>query len=92
MSVASPSLAFETRFDARLVLDHLILLCATGAPEAEALVDLALTEGPSSTHPAQGTANRRFFFQNAYPEPVWINDELEARSEMTRRTQLWERW
>jgi hypothetical protein len=74
------------------VLDHLILLCEKGAPEADSLVHLGLTEGPSNTHPGQGTANRRFFFQNAYLELLWVNDEIEARSEMVRPTQLWDRW
>jgi len=74
------------------VLDHLILLCERDAPEADALVDLGLTEGRSNTHPGQGTANRRFFFQNAYLEFLWVHDEIEARSEMARTTQLWERW
>lgn len=75
-----------------IVLDHLILLSATGAPEAHAIVHLGLTEGRSNTHPGQGTANRRFFFQNAFLELVWVTDEIEARGETVRRTQLWERW
>jgi glyoxalase-like protein len=74
------------------VLDHLILFCEKDAPEADALVHLGLTEGPSNTHPGQGTANRRFFFQNAYLELLWVDDEIEARSEVVRPTQLWERW
>lgn len=75
-----------------IVLDHLMLFCAKGAPEADALVHLGITEGPPNTHPGQGTANRRFFFQNAYLELVWVNDDIEARGEAVRRTQLWERW
>jgi hypothetical protein len=74
------------------VLDHLLLFCAKGAPEADALVHLGLTEGPSNTHPGQGTANRRFFFHDAYLELLWVDDEIKARSETVRQTQLWERW
>jgi hypothetical protein len=31
-------------------------------------------------HPGQGTANRRFFFANAFLELLWIADEEEVRN------------
>lgn len=73
-------------------LDHVIIFCAEGAPEAEALVRLGFAEGSRNVHPGQGTANRRFFFDNAFLEMVWVADMREARSDAVRRTQLWERW
>jgi hypothetical protein len=73
-------------------LDHVFIMCAVDAPEASALSRLGLQEGPANTHPGQGTACRRFVFQNAYIELLWVRDETEARSESVRRTQLWERW
>lgn len=75
-----------------LEFDHAFICCSPGAPEGDALVRLGLTEGSPNTHPGQGTANRRFFFGNAFLELLWVADPEEARSEPTRRTRLWERW
>jgi hypothetical protein len=52
---------------------------------------LGFVEGSSNTHPGQGTANRRFYFDNFMLELVWVTDSDEARNERTRRTRLWER-
>lgn len=73
-------------------LDHVFVCCSVGAPEAEALARLGLREGSPNTHPGQGTANRRFFFGNAYLELLWVADEAEARAEPARSTRLRERW
>lgn len=73
-------------------LDHVFILCAVDAPEADALFRLGLKEGPPNTHPGQGTACRRFLFHNAYVELLWVCDEKEARSAGVERTRLWERW
>ena len=75
-----------------LELDHAFICCSRGAPEGDALVRLGLNEGSPNTHPGQGTANRRFFFRNAFLELLWVSEPSEARSEQTRRTKLWERW
>jgi glyoxalase-like protein len=72
-------------------LDHAFITCVAGAPEADALLRLGFVEGSSNTHPGQGTANRRFFFDNFMLELLWISDPAEAQSERTRRTRLWER-
>lgn len=73
-------------------LDHLIVFSSIGAPEADELVRLGLTESSPNTHPGQGTANRRFCFENAYLELLWVHNPEEAQSESVRPTQLWERW
>ena len=73
-------------------LDHVFICVSRGAPEAEHLVQFGLREGPSNTHPGQGTANRRFFFRNAMLELLWVEDAREAQSEETAATRLWERW
>jgi hypothetical protein len=75
-----------------LELDHAFICCTAGAPEAEALLRLGLVEGSPNVHPGQGTANRRFFFRNAYLELLWVSDPAQACSEQTRRTRLWQRW
>jgi hypothetical protein len=54
-------------------------------------VRLGFVEGSSNTHPGQGTANRRFFFENFMLELLWVSDPAEVQSEQTRRTRLWER-
>ncbi|HMM39550.1 MAG TPA: VOC family protein [Desulfovibrio sp.] len=75
-----------------LELDHIFVCCGPGAPEAETLIRLGLAEGPSNTHPGQGTANRRFPFGNAYLELLWVTDPAEAQAGPARETRLWERW
>jgi Glyoxalase-like domain len=75
-----------------LEVDHVFVTCAAGAPEGNALLALGFVEGSGNTHPGQGTANRRFFFENFMLELVWVSDQEEARSERTQRTRLWERW
>ena len=75
-----------------LELDHVFVCCSTGAPEGDALVRRGLVEGSPNTHAGQGTANRRFFFRNAFLELLWVSEPADARSEQTRRTKLWERW
>jgi hypothetical protein len=75
-----------------LEIDHVIVCCDAGAPEAAALAAAGLIEGSSNVHLGQGTANRRFFFRNAYLELLWVADLTQARREPARRTRLWERW
>lgn len=74
-------------------LDHVFICTDVDAPEAaEVLTSLGLVEGSASTHPGQGTANRRYFFRNVMLELLWIQDPAAAQSELTRPTYLWERW
>ena len=72
-------------------IDHLFIRSAVGAPQANLLTDFGLREGEPNIHPGQGTANRRFFFNNFMLEFLWIHDEQEACSELTRPTRLAER-
>jgi len=52
---------------------------------------LGFVEGSGNIHPGQGTANRRFFFDNFMLELLWLTNPAEAQSDKTRRTRLWER-
>lgn len=72
-------------------IDHIFIRATHGAPEAEALRAFGLTEGSGNVHPGQGTANRRFFFANAFLELLWIADEAEVASPLTAPTRLRER-
>ena len=73
-------------------LDHVMIFCDAGAPEADALVGCGLHEGPANTHPGQGTANRRFFFPNVYIELLWVSDAAEAQAPEAEAVKLWDRW
>jgi hypothetical protein len=82
--LASPPVCF--------VIDHVFLCTTSGAPAADLLKQAGLVEGTENHHPGQGTACRRFFFRNAMLELLWLEDEVEARSDQTRATKLWERF
>ena len=74
-------------------LDHVFVLCPSDAEAAaQALRHAGLTEGSPNSHEGQGTACRRFFFENTYIELLWVCDSHAAQSALTRRTRLWERW
>ena len=75
-----------------LRLHHIFVCTSPGAPEAEALLDAGLVEGSPNTHPGQGTANRRFFFESGFLELLWVYDEREAQSALAAPTKLWDRW
>jgi hypothetical protein len=73
-------------------LDHVFVMCDVGAPEATALLALGLREGSPNTHPGQGTACRRFFFEGSYLELVWVTDVDQARHAGRAPARLLERW
>lgn len=72
-------------------IDHLYIFSSQQGAAADKLLEHGFVEGSSNTHPGQGTANRRFFFENAFFEWVFVVDETEVRSEMIRPSLLWER-
>jgi hypothetical protein len=73
-------------------LDHLFVMVSRGAPEAHCLVEVGIREARPNRHPGQGTACRRFFFDNAYLELLWVENPEEAQSEAVQPLGLWERW
>lgn len=73
-------------------IDHIFILTDIGAGAAEQLISLGFVEGSSNVHPGQGTANRRFFFNNVGLELLWADNEADATSAPIRQTHLWERW
>jgi hypothetical protein len=75
-----------------LEVDHAFIACAHQAQEGDALLRAGFVEGSRNTHPGQGTANRRFYFENFMLELMWVADPAEAQSAQTRRSRLWERW
>jgi len=73
-------------------LDHIFVMTSVDAPGAAALTQLGFKEGLPNTHPGQGSACRRFFFQTSYLELIWVHNGDEAQSEPAGRMGLWERW
>jgi hypothetical protein len=75
-----------------IAFDHLFICTAKNAPEVDRILACGFTEGTSNSHPGQGTANRRIFFQNAMLEFLWVVDDQAVKSPLIAPTHLWERW
>ena len=72
-------------------IDHIFICVNDDGLGADALKALGLAEGTPNVHLGQGTANRRFFFRNSFIELLHLTDELEAQSQLTAPTQLFDR-
>ncbi len=75
-----------------LEIDHLFVFSQPDAPEAEELRAAGFQEGSPNTHAGQGTACRRFFFENAMLEFLYVVDLEVTRSGSAARTGLAQRW
>ena len=71
--------------------DHLFICVPHAALEAELLTSAGFSEGTANRHPGQGTANRRFFFDNAFIELLFAEDTIELQSPLTKPVRLEER-
>lgn len=74
-----------------LELDHIFICVEPNAPEASTLLNFGLQEGRNGVHRGQGTANRCFFFHNAYLELLWSYNSTEIQSSLVQPLHLWER-
>lgn len=74
-----------------LELDHVFVCTSDRKASSEALLAAGLSPGPRRVHYGQGTANDCFYFDNAYLELLWMNDEVEIRSAAVKPLCLWER-
>lgn len=72
----------------RLSVDHILLTVSPQAPEVDVLEAAGFAEGPPNVHPGQGSACRRFFFDNAYLEFAWLENEADATASGIQRTGL----
>ena len=61
-----------------LNLDHFFLLTSQPEQLAARIATTGLKEGPSNTHPGQGTQNRRFFLSNSTLELLTVSNPEEA--------------
>lgn len=74
-----------------LELDH-VFVCVEDPVSAErSFADAGLQLGRQGVHEGQGTANACAFFDNAYLELLWRNDDSELQSEAVRPVSLCER-
>lgn len=72
-------------------IDHIFICSTDPERDTQILSDFGLTEGPPNTHPGQGTANKRFFFDNVYIEFLYIEHTENAQSAISRPSKLYER-
>lgn len=72
-------------------IDHIFICVPSAGNEAELLIDFGFKEGSANIHPGQGTANRRFFFDNVMIELLFLTNADEARSKLTQPTMLYQR-
>lgn len=72
-------------------IDHIFIFSKNGGEEANELVEFGFVEGSNRVHIGQGTANRKFYFENFFLEIVWVTDEKEIKSDLVSHTKLWER-
>jgi len=56
-------------------IDHLFICSENNADIADILVQNGFLEGKPNHHPGQGTANRRFFFNNMFLEFIYLEDK-----------------
>lgn len=72
-------------------IHHIFIFTDEGPAAADPLVAFGLTEGSGRVHEGQGTANRKFYFEDFFLEILWVHDEAELRSPQTAPMGLWKR-
>jgi Glyoxalase-like domain len=71
--------------------DHIFIFTNDQGKIADQLVEFGLTEGSNRVHAGQGTANRKFYFENFFLEILWVHNETEINSELIKPVGLWQR-
>ena len=72
-------------------IDHIIVCAPGGRRDSACLIERGFQCGAERVHVGQGTANACFYFDNAYLELLWLNEEAETRSPVVAPLSLWER-
>lgn len=73
-------------------IDHIFICVETPELVAQILKNFGLSEGEPNTHRGQGTANKRFFFQDFFLELLYVDNEDDLKSATTAPTKLYERF
>ena len=69
-------------------IDHIFIF--SDDQNADELISFGLAEGSNRIHTGQGTANRKFYFENFFLEILWVYDQQEVQSDTVKNTKLWE--
>jgi len=72
-------------------VNHIFIFTDNYDKAAQELIDFGFIEGSSRVHPGQGTQNRKFNFDNFFLEILWVHDENEINSVLTKPTKLEQR-
>lgn len=72
-------------------IDHIFICIKEPEKLSKILIEFGLTEGEPNVHIGQGTANRRFFFQNFGLELLYLNNVEKLLSPLTAPTKLYDR-
>ena len=72
-------------------IHHIFIFTNPKGKIADELVEFGLTEGSRRVHPGQGTANRKFYFDNFFLEILWVEDQQEFNRELIVSTGLGQR-
>lgn len=72
-------------------IDHLFVAGPAGCAALDRLLARGFAEGRPNSHPGQGTACRRIFFDESYLEFLWLENRAEAASDAVRPTGLLQR-
>ncbi|MFY8036840.1 MAG: hypothetical protein ACOVMQ_06715 [Cyclobacteriaceae bacterium] len=72
-------------------IDHIFIFTDDYGKVADLLIDFGWVEGSSRIHTGQGTTNRKFYFDNFFFEVLWVYNQDELRSPLTKPTGLWKR-
>jgi hypothetical protein len=72
-------------------LHHLFITTANPEAAAARILSAGLDEGSPNVHPGQGTANRRFFFENLYLELLFSVEDSSTPAAGLERMRLRER-
>ncbi|KAA8995234.1 VOC family protein [Affinibrenneria salicis] len=69
-------------------IDHVFICSGDNARYADLLVQSGFREGSANVHPGQGTANRRFFFDNAFIELIYADGAQQGQENAQDRTHI----
>lgn len=74
--------------DYTMTVHHIFIFTDQQAPIADELRAFGLMEGSRRVHPGQGTANRKFYFENFFLELLWVQDTAEFYNPLIKETGL----
>lgn len=73
-------------------VDHIFICADMPDKFSQILTDFGLTQGEPNIHTGQGTANRRFFFENIYFQFLAVKNEQHLKSLASKPSRLYERF